>query len=837
MMIIKPNTPKTFLALFVALVCASSRVTADDAVEFNTDVLDASDRSNVDLQRFSEGNFVAPGNYLLDVRINGQEIAQQQIHYLTDPQHPHKTLPCLTPQQLELLALNEKALKYVTSLRERCIDLSHLPGIAFSNSAGTLDITVPQAWMKYNDPDWTPPERWDNGIPGIIFDYNLSGQATRYQQEGGYYRSLSGYGQAGLNFGAWRLRGQYQADYTSESGQKRFSWDQIYAYRPLPMQASKLTVGEIYLNSQVFDSLRFTGINLASDERMLPPALQGYAPQVHGIAKSNAKVTISQQGRVIYQTTVPAGPFNIEDLRSSVRGTLDVRVEEQDGSVQTFQVNTADIPYLTRPGYVRYNTSAGRPSRYNHNTQGPAFYTGDFSWGVSNAWSLYGGALLTGSRYNAWSLGIGRDLGWLGALSADATQSLSRVKDNGQQRGMSFKLSYAKNFDQYNSAITFAGYRFSQRNFRSFSQFLDEQYENDDSVGREKEMYTITGNKTFFADTPRLATTIYLTYTHQNYWDHRSQDRYGLSVGHSFSFAGIDGISTNLSAYRSEYDGKRDDTIAFSVSVPWSDGRSTDYQLQSNGKRASQMISYSDSRDRNNPWRVRAGMSEDGRSAFDGYYQHRSMMAELESNVSWQQDRYLSVGGTVRGGFTATRHGAALHNSQASLNTARVMVDTDGVANVPLNCEQAHSNRFGIAVVPDIVSYHSFDTRIDVDAMDEDIATTKAIVTNTLTEGAIGYQRFAVARGEKMMAVLRLADGTFPSFGAEIFNQKGVSIAMVMDNGEAWLAGIQPDETLSVVWGGSTRCYVQTPHRIQSQGKVLLPCSSTQPAKNKQSHE
>jgi hypothetical protein len=41
-------------------------------------------------------------------------------------------------------------------------------------------------------------------------------------------------------------------------------------------------------------------------------------------------------GIAIYQTTVPAGPFNIEDLRSSVRGTLDVRVEEQDGTVQTF---------------------------------------------------------------------------------------------------------------------------------------------------------------------------------------------------------------------------------------------------------------------------------------------------------------------------------------------------------------------------------------------------------------------------------------------------------------------------------------------------------------------
>lgn len=721
------KTDKKRLALLIALVCASSWAEADESIEFNTDVLDASDRQNVDLQRFSEGNFVTPGEYLLDVRINSQEIPQQSIRYIVDPANSHKSMACLTPQQLELLALKEEALTYIHPISATCYDISRLPGVALNNSAGVLDITVPQAWMKYTDPDWTPPERWDNGVAGLIFDYSVSGQATHYEQGGDHYRSLSGYGQTGFNLGAWRFRGQYQANYASDENRGRIDWDQIYAYRPLPMQAAKLTVGEIYLNSQVFDSVRFTGANLASDERMLPPNLQGYAPEVHGIARSNA-------------------------------------------------------------------------------------------------WSLYGGALLTGDRYNAWSMGIGRDLSWLGALSADATQSVSRVKHQTEQKGMSFKLSYAKTFDEYNSAITFAGYRFSQRNFRTFSQFLDEQYENNNSAGNEKEMYTITGNKTFFADDPQLATTLYLTYTHQNYWDRGSQDRYGLSMGHSFSFAGIQGISANLAAYRSEYQGKRDDSLSLSISVPWSDGRSMDYEVQNSGSQTSQMVSYSDNRDRNNPWRLRAGVSGEGHTAFDGYYKHRSMMAELESNVSWQQSRYFSVGGTMRGGFTATRHGAALHNSQASMNTARVMVDTDGVANVPLNGEQAHSNRFGIAVVPDVVSYHSFDTRIDVDAMDEDISATKAIVTNTLTEGAIGYQRFAVAQGQKMMALLRLKDGSVPPFGAEVFNANGVSVAMVMENGMAWIAGVNPAERLSVAWGGRAQCHLQVPQQINPEGNVLLPC-------------
>ena len=41
---------------------------------------------------------------------------------------------------------------------------------------------------------------------------------------------------------------------------------------------------------------------------------------------------------------MPVGPFRIQGLDSSVRGRLDVRVEEQDGSVSSFQVDTATVP-------------------------------------------------------------------------------------------------------------------------------------------------------------------------------------------------------------------------------------------------------------------------------------------------------------------------------------------------------------------------------------------------------------------------------------------------------------------------------------------------------------
>ncbi|EDV3185033.1 fimbria/pilus outer membrane usher protein, partial [Salmonella enterica subsp. diarizonae] len=90
----------------------------------------------------------------------------------------------------------------------------------------------------------------------------------------------------------------------------------------------KLTVGQSYLNSAIFDAFRFTGVTLASDDRMLPPSLQGYAPQISGIANSNAQVTVSQNGRILYQTRVSPGPFVLPNLSQNISGNLDVTLRE-----------------------------------------------------------------------------------------------------------------------------------------------------------------------------------------------------------------------------------------------------------------------------------------------------------------------------------------------------------------------------------------------------------------------------------------------------------------------------------------------------------------------------
>ncbi|WP_348250176.1 fimbria/pilus outer membrane usher protein, partial [Salmonella enterica] len=45
----------------------------------------------------------------------------------------------------------------------------------------------------------------------------------------------------------------------------------------------ELTAGDSYTASALFDSLGFGGLQLASDDNMLPDSRKGFAPTIHGI--------------------------------------------------------------------------------------------------------------------------------------------------------------------------------------------------------------------------------------------------------------------------------------------------------------------------------------------------------------------------------------------------------------------------------------------------------------------------------------------------------------------------------------------------------------------------
>lgn len=821
------------------------------ALSFNTDILSAEDRKNIDLSRFSQQGYVMPGEYQLQVMVNGQGISATpfmvQFYELSamdknsentgnNPDSPVLPKACLTSELVNKMGLTKASKNKVSWWHDgQCANFISLPGVDIRSdiSKGNLNINIPQAWLEYSDATWLPPSRWDNGITGLLLDYNLNSSFTKPSQ-GQEFQTLSYNGTSGANFDAWRLRADYQGYLNHTTGsrqgtQNQFDWSRFYLYRALPQLQANLTLGENYINSDIFSTWRYTGASLESDERMIPPKLRGYAPQVSGIADTNARVVISQQGRILYDSTVPAGPFSIQDLDSSVRGTLDVKVIEQNGQTKSFQVTTAYVPFLTRPGQIRYKLVSGRSLGLdNHDNEGPVFAGAEASWGISNNKSLYGGTTIAGN-YNALALGGGHDLNQLGTVSADVTQS--RAEFDGVSgaakklmQGKSWRLSYSKRFDTQNADINFSGYRFSEQNYLTMQQYLDARYRNN-WAEREKELYTVTLNKNI----EDYQTSISLQYSYQTYWNQISENYYTLSMNRYFEAFGFRNIAAGITASRSQYHGRDSDSFFLRLSVPWGTGNAR-YGGNLNDGRLVQTVGYSDNLNNGlDSYSINTGIKTGGNSGqedggqFNGYYSHASPLANLSMNASTVQNSYSSLGMNLSGGTTLTSKGAAFHAGGMNGGT-RLLVDTDGVSSVPVNGGKVNTNFWGIGVVTDMSSYYRNITSVDLNRLPDDMEATHSVVESALTEGAIGYRKFEVLKGARLFAVLTMVNGNNPPFGAVVTSAKGRELGMVSEGGLVWLSGVSPGERLNVNWANKVQCAVNIPAAIPTQQQLLLPC-------------
>ncbi|MBD8237302.1 outer membrane usher protein [Pseudomonas fluorescens] len=817
--------------LFGGLMSLAGTALGGADIEFNTDVLDLIDRTNIDLSQFARSGFILPGTYSMVVHINGQPIAEQPVAFYPPDEDPKGSQACLSRTLVEQLGLKvSDASKLIWWKDGECLEIQSMPGMEVTGdlASSTLSINLPQAYLEYNATNWDPPSRWDEGVAGVLIDYSLTAQSN-YQRGDGSRRNLSGNGTVGANAGAWRLRADWQGRVESgrqeAAGPQKLEWSRYYAYRAIPSLKARLLVGENYLYSDLFDSFRFTGAALNSDESQLPPNLRGYAPEVVGVAKTNAKVIISQQGRVLYETLVAAGPFRIQDLQDAVTGKLDVRVEEQDGTVHSFQIDTAGVPYLTRPGQVRYKLAAGRPSNLQNGSDGDFFGTGEFSWGISNGWSLFGGAV-SDNNYRALSVGAGRDLLAFGAVSLDVTQSHASVWGE-TLSGKSYRLQYSKNFEEYDSQVTFAGYRFSEKNFLTMSEYLDARYyglngelggrgdyrdpdEGWRPIGGSKALYTVTVNKQL----RELSATVYASYHKQTYWDRPDTQRWNLSLSRYFNVGSVKNMSLSMNLFRTQEYNYRDNGMAITVSLPL--GRSGTLSLDANrtaGKNGG-AARYSDRLDERNSYQLSASDT-----SVSGYLNHMGDRADIDLSASTQEGDSRTLGVSARGGGTLTAYGAALHRTTSTGGT-RLMIDTGGVPDVPVRGygSPTRSNAFGKAVIADISSYQRTAASVDLERLPSNVEATQSVTQLTLTEGAIGYRTLDVIAGEKAMAVLRLPNGSSPPFGATVKNLKQQDTGIVNDGGHVYLSGIRAGEQMVVSWGGDERCVLTLPVILPADG-------------------
>ena len=434
------------------------------ATEFNYDMLNAEDKKNIDVTRFANKNYILPGAYPLQVIINKRPPFSMNITFF---ENDKDTVACITDDILSKIHFKENFSSEVSIIKDGCYSFEKMQGIFINNkvSDNILEIQIPQSYLENEYEGWTPPSQWDEGITSAFLDYNINNE-YRNKSNSDYY--LSGYGLVGFNAGAWRLRSDISGFYYGSdevSNKSDFKFNSIYLYRNIKEIKSVLTLGEHFNTSAVFDSFKLNGISLRSDERMFPPTLRGYAPTITGFVSSNATISIIYNDMTIYETSVPSGKYEINDIPSGIRGQVKVLIREDSGKEYSYFQTIENIPFLVRKGFTKYNFFTGKPIRYEHDMDDFIVAGGDISYGLTDNTSIIGGLVIAdANQYQAYNSGVAQSMGNWGTMSVDASFSNAKLKETGQSYlGHSYRLNYMKMFDEIDGAIQFSGYRFSSK--------------------------------------------------------------------------------------------------------------------------------------------------------------------------------------------------------------------------------------------------------------------------------------------------------------------------------------------------------------------------------------
>lgn len=803
----------------------STKPETEEQVEFNEQFL-LNMGSTVDVNRYAQGNPVPPGIYRVKISLNGINTVTQEVEFKDNG--TSRATPCITAQLLKQAGVDIKAVPDDSMGESTCVDVKTIypsSSVNFDSSKLVLELTVPQLYVLKRPPGYVDPSLWDAGIPAALLSYNIN---SWHRETDGYTTDTAYAGlQYGLNLGAWHLRSRGTLDWDSDNGTSYTSQD-IYLQRDIPVLSAQLVAGETYTDGDTFDSVSIRGMRLYSDDRMRPEGTTSYSPVIRGVANSNAKVSVEQSGRKIYETTVPPGPFELNDLSTTGFGNdLEVTVEESDGSKHTFVVPYSSVTQMVRPRATRWEFGAGELNNDSlYDAPQVGYATGYY--GINNTFTGYAGVQFTDMDFYAGLLGVAMNTR-IGAFALDVTHSQADIENLGSLSGQSYRLTYSKMIEATDTSFNIAAYRFSTKDYLSLSDAAqlndDIKHGRDDrsiydssealysNYQRTKNQYQVSISQPldFYGENYG---SFYASGSWEDYWNNSGNtSSYNIGYSNSFRYG-----SYSLSVQRSyDEEGERDDSIYFSISVPLdvfsSDGKgvagfntlnmsvnsdtkgSANINNSASGSARNGLFNYSISTANN------INNDDSNLNQVSGYGSWRSPYGPLSVSSSFSDDGSRQYSASYNGGMVLHSGGVTLSPGSLDNNSPIILVHASGAEGAKLGYGQGELNSSGYALMPYASAYRENRVGLNISTLERDVEVKNTSENVVPRDGAVVKVEFATDEGRSVILELLRDDKGFIPLGADVLSEKGERVGVVGQAGQAYVRGVEEEGNLRVVWG------------------------------------
>ncbi|WP_170944917.1 fimbria/pilus outer membrane usher protein [Stenotrophomonas maltophilia] len=802
---LRPRLRRSRAVLLLTAVASPAALAAPPGhVQFNRNFLLGGAAEALDLDRFEAGHTLAPGMYTLDVSVNDTWVARAPVHLVDTPDGA--LAPCVADADLQrwgivpLVAGEASGANDVANDVDPCRPLHQRMPYATAQLDAlqlTLNLNIPQRFLARRARDWVDPSQWEQGTTAALLDYSANVHAARVQQQTLQSASL-GY-RLGFNSGPWRLRhtGFVRRE---DHAPLRHDHGETYLQRDLQRWNASLRAGEGFTPGDLFSSAAFTGVQVASDDRMLPQSQRGYAPLIEGVAESAARIRVYQQGRLLHETNVAPGPFRIEDLYATAyNGELEVVITEADGRERRYLQPFSAVAQLLRPGQYRFSASAGQAGNGTQSQTTPLL---EATWrgGWTNTTTVHAG-FRSARHYHAAVAGAAFNTR-LGGMSADVTATTARRPGGRQWRGQAYRTTFSRDISATGTHLSVAAYRYSTRHYLDLVDLLPRHADTTTQAAlgtpRSRSRFDISASQTLPGSRGRL----WVNGSWLSYWDDLAAQA-SFSAGYSHVWRAA---SYAITARRSASSGTgqwrtpAETSISLTVSVPLGRAAYAPTLMASSfhSPRAQQArlgLSASAS-DRLNYY---GGIERSPAGALGAdaglFYQGHQATANINAVVTGRQ-RQFSAGAT--GGIVAHAGG---------LTFAHALGETFGLVHAPdaqgatVDHGRMRVDRRGYAVVPHLTPYRAARVEVDPRGIPETVRFTSTSKVAVPTAGAMVRLPFTTETlGSQHTFIALASSGEAIPFGAKIVDDQGDVLGIVGQSGQAWFTAAPDVGRVRIHW-------------------------------------
>ena len=783
-----------------------NRSPLEDDIEFDMDFLRGKAFRNLSPLEIKRLGKVRPGNMDAEVYRNGVLVSKSNVLFVLPPDGD-EARACISsdlfqklgvkpnfisPQGLQLIRVADKPSTTgpTDTTLPRCLFIEDWvtgASSAFDSSDLRLELTVAQAFLTRQTRQSVPADMLTRGENAGFINYALNNYST--QNFNSHFLSLN----SGLNVEGWQLRHTSYLSQSRSNSQNNSQYvnGETVIKRPLVDLKAHLALGNIASNSPIIGSTPLQGVRLGSEEGLLPDEEKSYRPVIRGVARTNARVRVSQNKVVFFEQTVPPGPFEFDDINpvSSV-GDLQVVIAEADGSQQSFVVPYSQTAGKLKPGAYLYNIAAGVYRNASAVQQKPSVLQTYVRFGL-NDFLTPGVEVLLAPNYSNAGIQAGFNTA-MGSVSVNSLFSRFTTSDQITTKGSAQNLIYGS--PRWDRIQLSAGVANQSRTYTTPSTgltggaatlFANDSFKSNRFIGLGVSLNQWGG--------------VNVSASQQRTWQNAITQQLRLGYANNL---GLINFSVNLDHATSSSALAPSNTFSLTASIPLSlastqGGVSASYSQKDHDPGSTSLGFYG-----NNPayplnYNLSKSQTGDfGTSSASASLQHRygNIGASLSSSTGGGQQTGLSASGSV-----------VAHSG--GLLLAPMVGDTFAIVEVPqgegagLLGSTARINSGGFGVLPYLSPYYLNDVQISLEGASAELEVANVSQSVAPVDGSIVRLKFNATSGRPLLIVLQASNGARIPIGATVTNSQGIDVGTVGQGSRALVRVSAVKDELTVVWG------------------------------------